>query len=178
MLAQLDDDPRLRPLRAPAEELATGEVGVWDAILLKESLHHVAKSARRAVLHGLARQLAPGGRLVVVMLPPQLDHPLFTAALDRLTRATFTPTTAAHHLADAGLDVTVRHEAFPVTLPTTRWLDMVRARYMSLLNHFTDDELAHGLTEIRQHHRSDTLAFNDRYAFVVARLGGAPPPRR
>lgn len=87
MLAQLADDPRLRPLRASAEKLANGEAGVWDAILLKESLHHVAKSARRAVLHGLANRLGPGGRIVLVMMPTKLERPLPASAHGRLQRA-------------------------------------------------------------------------------------------
>lgn len=55
MLAQVPHDARLIPVAASAEDLATGRVGLphsdYDALLLKEVLHHVED--RAAVVAGL-----------------------------------------------------------------------------------------------------------------------------
>ncbi|MFD7505355.1 class I SAM-dependent methyltransferase [Streptomyces sp. NPDC059850] len=73
MLDQLPSSPALSPLRASAEEIADQTVPLpyerLDAMWLKESVHHVTDPA--TTLRGLARLLAPGGRLLVAMLPPR-----------------------------------------------------------------------------------------------------------
>jgi ubiquinone/menaquinone biosynthesis C-methylase UbiE len=70
---------------ASIEDLVSGAHALpddlYDAILLKEALHHV--SDRDLALEWLAGTLAPGGRLLVVMLPPNLSYPLFGGALRR-----------------------------------------------------------------------------------------------
>jgi ubiquinone/menaquinone biosynthesis C-methylase UbiE len=96
MLDQLPDDPRLHPVCASAEAVAAGEVDLpydrLDAIVIKETIHHFANIPK--TLLGLAERLAPGGRLLVVTLPPRLEYPLFTAALDRFAEHQPEPTTS------------------------------------------------------------------------------------
>ena len=49
---------------------------------------------------------------------------------------------------------------------------MVRARYMSLLSGFTDDELRQGIEEMDENVPADGIQrFNDRFIFVVGRRG-------
>ncbi|WP_254886092.1 methyltransferase domain-containing protein [Streptomyces sp. NA02950] len=52
-----------------------------DAVLIKEAVHHFTDLEK--TLNGLAGLLAPGGRLLIVTLPPKIDYPLFPAAIDR-----------------------------------------------------------------------------------------------
>lgn len=88
MLEQLPTGDGYVPVRASIEELVSGQVALpydrFDAVLLKESLHHAGD--RGAALEWLAELLAPGGRLLIVMLPPTIDYPLFDAALQRYER--------------------------------------------------------------------------------------------
>lgn len=173
MLDRIPDSRRLVPVYATAESVARGEAPLpyreFDAVVVKEALHHVSRDVRESTVRGLARLLAPDGRLVVVMMPTHCcGHPLFTAALRKLERARFTPHTVADMLAVCGLDVRIHHEAFPVTMPTGRYLDMVAARYMTLLEHFTDGELDAGIAEIRRTNPGGTVTFPDRYTVLVA----------
>ena len=106
MLDRLPEDPRLIPVRASAEAVAAGEVELphrrLDAIVIKETVHHFADVA--ATLAGLAGQLDSGGRLLVVSLPPRLEYPLFTAALDRFAEHQPEPEDIASAMRAAGLD--------------------------------------------------------------------------
>ncbi|MGO9221295.1 MAG: class I SAM-dependent methyltransferase [Streptosporangiaceae bacterium] len=74
MLRQLPRDERFLPVCASIEDLASGTAAMphepFDVVLAKEVLHHVPRAERADVLRGLAGLLAPGGRLLVVMLPP------------------------------------------------------------------------------------------------------------
>ena len=73
MLAQVPEVPRLVRARVGrASDRRSGRVTKrrYDAVLVKEAIHHVAE--RSAVLRGLAALLTSGGRLLVVMLPKSI----------------------------------------------------------------------------------------------------------
>ncbi|OLF06924.1 class I SAM-dependent methyltransferase [Actinophytocola xanthii] len=168
MLEHLPADPRLVPSIGTVEQLAIGHLLVgelFDAVLLKEVIHHVNDPP--ATIHALARRLASGGRLLVAMLPPTIDYPLFPAALARYNRGKLTPDHVAGWMADAGLHVTTSAEQHQVDMPTEQYLDMVNDRYLSLLARFTDTEIAAGIRYIQRQHPGDSITFTDRFAFVL-----------
>ncbi len=167
MIRRHTPHPRLTSLLASAEQFAAGQVlprARYDAIVAKEVLHHLGD--REGCVRDLAARLRPGGRLLIVLLPPVLTHPLFRAALERYRRHQLTAEHVAAWMRAAGLTVQISTEEIIVELPIDRWADMVRSRYMSLLSRFTDSQLNAGIAEIRRQH-GPTVRFADRYAFVV-----------
>ncbi len=141
---------------------------------MKEAIHHVKPSDRRWVVDGLGRLLAPGGRLLVVMLPTRIEYPLFRAALEAFERLQPDPADIASYLREAGLSADVRYHDFTLSVPKERYLAMVRERYMSLLSLFDDDEIEAGVREIDAVHPGPLLTFPDRFAFVLGiRAGGS-----
>ena len=169
MLAHVPAGEWLVTVAAPAEDVAAGRVELpyerLDAMVLKESLHHVPDQA--AVVTGLARLLRAGGRMLVVMLPERIAYPLFAGALELFERQQPDPDGVAGEMQAAGLGVELTYESFPLTFPTERYLDMVRNRYMSLLSAFDDEQLEAGVAEIRAAHPGEEIAFADRFAFVL-----------
>jgi SAM-dependent methyltransferase len=171
MLAQLPDVPGLRPVLARAEDLASGAVavpdgGTLDAILLKESIHHMPDRAE--TLRGLASRLSPHGRILVVMLPRTIGHPLFGAAHDRFEALQPEPSAIAELLAEAGLRSAVNHRTFHAAVDRDRYVSMLEARYMSVLDEFSDDELAEGVRQFRRAYRDPgVIRFDDHFAFVT-----------
>jgi ubiquinone/menaquinone biosynthesis C-methylase UbiE len=169
MLAQVPAGERLVTVAAPAEDVAAGRIELpyerLDAMVLKESLHHVQD--RAAVIAGLARLLRSGGRMLVVMLPEQIAYPLFADALELFERQQPDPVGVAGEMRAAGLDAELTYENFPLTFPTERYLQMVRNRYMSLLSAFDDEQMEAGVAEIRAAHPEEEIAFADRFAFVL-----------
>jgi ubiquinone/menaquinone biosynthesis C-methylase UbiE len=169
MLAQVPAGERLVTVAAAAEDVAAGRVEVpyerLDAMVLKESLHHVQD--RAAAIAGLARLLRSGGRMLVVMLPERIGYPLFAGALELFERQQPDPVGVADEMRAAGLGVELTYESFPLTFPTERYLDMVRNRYMSLLSAFDDEQLEAGVAEIRTAHPEEEIAFSERFAFVL-----------
>jgi SAM-dependent methyltransferase len=170
MLNQLPGDSELVPVRASAQDIAERRVALparrLDAIVIKEAIHHVPAGGRRAVLNGLADLLAPGGRIVIAMLPVQISYPLFSTALQRFESNQPDPADIAAVLSDAGLETELSYDIYTLTLEKDRYLSMVRDRYMSLLASFTDAELERGITEIRERFPGDRLEFADRFAFI------------
>jgi SAM-dependent methyltransferase len=146
MLERLPSDERLISLVAGAEDLAEGRVRLphdgYDAILMKEVIHHVADPPQ--VLSGLLRLLRPGGRILVVMLPSEIDYPLFGAALDLFRERQPAPESIAAAMDRAGLRTELTYDEFPLVFSLNRYTQMVRNRYMSLLASFDDAELDDG----------------------------------
>jgi ubiquinone/menaquinone biosynthesis C-methylase UbiE len=169
MLEQLPKAEALIPIQASAESIASGDVALpydrLDVILMKEAIHHVHD--RSAVLDGLARILAPGGRLLVVMLPTRIEYPLFKAALDLFEQVQPDPEQVAMTMQAKGLHVGIEYESFALSFDKARYISMVQSRYMSLLSSFDDAQLAQGIAEIASHYRGDRLDFVDRQAFIL-----------
>jgi ubiquinone/menaquinone biosynthesis C-methylase UbiE len=173
MLDQLPDDPRLIQVCASAEAVAAGEVDLphdrLDAIVIKETVHHFSDIPK--TLAGLAQLLDPGGRLLVVTLPPRLRYPLFTAALDRFAEYQPEPADIASAMRDAGLTVDLDYDEFTVRVDAGHYAQLVARRWMSVLSTFDDEELAAGLAEMRTRNPAGELEFPDRFAFVLGHRG-------
>lgn len=174
MLDQLPKARGLRPIQASAQQLVArapvGDLiapGELDVIVLKESVHHIPAAERAATLAGLAELLAPGGRILVVMLPTRIEYPLFSTALRRFEELQPDPADIEGYLRAAGLSTRLTYDGFGLELPKDRYLSMVRERYMSLLSMFDDDELEAGIAEIDREHPEPVLRFADRFAFVL-----------
>lgn len=178
MLSQLGTPPPadLTPIVASAEDIADGRTRLpyeqLDAMWLKESVHHVADPAH--TLRGLADRLAPGGRLLVVMLPATIQYPLFKAALARFEELQPDPALIEGHLRAAGLEASLSYVEHELRIDRDKYLGMVRARYMSLLSTFSDSEIEKGIEEMRVAHPEPVLVFLDRFAFVLGRRHGEP----
>ncbi|MFF3919491.1 class I SAM-dependent methyltransferase [Streptomyces sp. NPDC001852] len=176
MLGQLGSPPPadLTPIVASAEDIAEGRIRLpyerLDAMWLKESVHHVADPAH--TLRGLVGRLAPGGRLLVVMLPATIQYPLFRAALARFEELQPDPAVIEGHLRAAGLEASLSYVEHELRIERDKYLGMVRARYMSLLATFSDSEIEKGIEEMRIAHPEPVLVFPDRFAFVLGRRRG------
>jgi ubiquinone/menaquinone biosynthesis C-methylase UbiE len=169
MLAQVPVGERLIAVTASAQDIAAGRVVLphdgYDAMLLKEMLHHV--DDRSAVITGLSRLLRPGGRMLVVMLPKRISYPLFAAALKLFTAQQPDSAEVAAEMRSAGMDVELTYGSLPLIFPTERYLQMVRNRYMSLLSHFDDAQLEAGVAEIQRANPAGKIAFTDTFAFIL-----------
>jgi SAM-dependent methyltransferase len=166
--------PDLTPVVASAEDIAEGRAHLpyeqLDAMWLKESVHHVADPAH--TLRGLADQLAPGGRMLVVMLPATIQYPLFEAALARFEELQPDPAAIKGHLRAAGLEASLTHVEHELRIDRDKYLGMVRARYMSLLSTFSNSEIEKGIEEMRVSHPEPLLVFPDRFAFILGQQRG------
>jgi ubiquinone/menaquinone biosynthesis C-methylase UbiE len=169
MLEQLPNVEALFPIQASMESVVSGDIALpydrFDVVLVKEAIHHVQN--RSAILDGLARLLAPGGRLLVVMLPTRIEYPLFQAALDLFEQLQPDPDQVAMAMRANGLQVDIEYESFALSFDKARYFSMVESRYMSLLSSFDDVQLAQGIAEIDSRYRGDRLSFVDRQAFIL-----------
>lgn len=172
MLDRIPEDPMIIRVCASMEELAEGLMELphrqFDVLVLKEVVHHAVDPS--AVLAGLAGILRPGGRILVITLPPRLDYPLFSAALDRFAQMQPDPHRLGNALTAKGLRTDVSSAEFKQVYSAARYTDRIRNRCMSVLSTFSDDEIEQGIKEIRAAYPHDPLEFVDRFMFVRGEL--------
>ena len=160
------------PPDAPVTRVALGAMafsaqpGTYDKILMKEAVHHEAD--RAALFANLFARLAPGGRLLLVHVPPRLDYPLFDKALRRAEQWHADPGELATQLTQAGFAVDRDAVEIDHVMPRQRYFQMVESRYMSVLSSFSAEEMAEGLREMeRKYSAVETLAFTDHFDYLT-----------
>jgi hypothetical protein len=66
----------------------------------------------------------------------------------------------------AGLRASVSYRTFHTAIERERYVHMLESRYMSVLNEFSESELAAGIAQFRRAYRDPVLRFDDHFAFV------------
>jgi ubiquinone/menaquinone biosynthesis C-methylase UbiE len=143
-----------------------GEPRSYDKVLIKETIHHIPE--RDQLMRRLHDRITPGGALLLVHVPPELDYPLFDAALERARNWHADPDQLEEQMADAGFSVERDSVDWKHRLPKERYRQMVESQYMSVLSSFDDDELAAGLAEMDDKHAGvEVLEFVDHFDYIA-----------
>lgn len=171
MLAHIPEEAAITPVADDALSFSE-RPGSYDKILMKEAVHHVDE--RERLFANLYERLTPGGILLLVHVPPWVEYPLFSAALERCLTWHADPDELVPQLSDAGFSVERDTLAYEHALPKELYFDMVRGQYMSVLTSFSDEEMAAGLAEMEATHADrDVLVFTDRFDYLTATKPGS-----
>jgi trans-aconitate methyltransferase len=138
----------------------------YDKVLIKETVHHV--DDRLTLFRNLYERLAPGGALLLVHVPPELDYPLFDAAKERARRWHADPDELERLLEAAGFETARDAVDWGHSMPKQRYFEMVASQYMSVLSSFSEEEIDDGLLEMNETYAGvDVLEFNDHFDYLV-----------
>lgn len=166
MLAAIPDDANITPLALDALAFSRQD-HAFEKVLVKETIHHV--DDRPQFFANIHARLPAGGRLLLVHVPPDVQYPLFRAALERCLGWHADPDALEGQLADAGFSVTRDAVDYHLTLPTSTYFKMVESCYMSVLSSFEEDELREGLAEMDERYgHLDVLRFVDHFDYLCA----------
>ncbi|MFP4073829.1 MAG: class I SAM-dependent methyltransferase [Actinomycetota bacterium] len=166
MLAAIPDEANIEPIATTALEFSR-EGRAYDKVLIKEGIHHVRE--REEFFANVYATLPDDGRMLLVHVPPDVDYPLFEAALERCLEWHADPDVLEEQLADTGFSVErdaidIQHE-----IPTAHYLRMVENCYMSVLTSFEEEELEAGFEEMRARYgHLDMLRFVDHFDYLTA----------
>ncbi len=171
MLEHIPVDAPIRPVAMGGLAFSRREA-TYDKILIKEAVHHISPVGE--LFENLHERLRPGGILLLVHVPPDVDYPLFDAALERCLEWHADPDELERLLRGTGFTVARDRLTYHHTLPVDEYHAMVADRYMSVLSSFDEDELQAGLREMEARHADlDVLEFPDRFDYLTARRPAA-----
>jgi len=175
----VDSSQEMLNLAAPREGVATllddavsfsQRAERYDRALLKEVVHHVPKSDIPKMYKGFFSQLRPGGVVLTVTRPQEVDYPLFAAAHDVWKHNQPPHTVVIDAMSAVGFEVVVEEHTYVASLPKERWFAMVRSRFWSTFSFFSDEELEQGVAELEEKYTcASEVTFNDRLFFLVGR---------
>jgi ubiquinone/menaquinone biosynthesis C-methylase UbiE len=131
----------------------------YDKLYMKEFIHHIGKDDRKTMFNGIWHQLKKDGSVLILMEPGRLNYPLFAEALDRFENKQPSRLEIIKELELAGFTTSFNVISYPINISKAKYIDMVRKRYMSILESFTDDELATGIKSINESHKNDDLEY-------------------
>lgn len=166
MLAQIPPQSQIVPVAEDALTFSRRE-GVYNKVLVKETIHHVDDIPE--FIANIYGHLPPGGILLLVHVPPNVQYPLFKAALARCLNWHADPDVLEKQLQAAGFEVQRDALDYPHSLPKQHYFNMVRNSYMSVLTSFSSEELSEGLEEMEaEYHDRDVLEFIDHFDYLTA----------
>jgi trans-aconitate methyltransferase len=170
MLREIPEDVTIEPICEDAVVFSEQDRR-YDKVLIKETIHHIEDRAR--LFANLYERIEPGGVLLLVHVPHQIEYPLFDAAIERCLGWHADPVELMSQLSEAGFDVGRDQLEYRHEIPKEHYFEMVRNCYMSVLTSFADDELAAGLAEMEARHADrDVLSYIDRFDYLTARKDG------
>jgi ubiquinone/menaquinone biosynthesis C-methylase UbiE len=140
--------PKLRSINADAAGMCSHGVKA-DCILVKEAIHHF-EGCLPNTLRGLKECLLPGGRILVVTRPHVPEYPFFSGALDAWKAGQSPVEVYTDAFREAGFStVDVFEERLPLRVEANQWFDMIRSKWWSCFAQFSDDELDHGINDLK-----------------------------
>ncbi|QPJ61014.1 MAG: methyltransferase domain-containing protein [Candidatus Nitronauta litoralis] len=166
MLGQADSHPQIECKQH--DGLAFSELkGDYDKVLMKEAVHHVQDKSR--LFGNLFERLLPGGKLLLVHVPPELDYPIFEKALERARNWHADPEDLRRSLFETGFQVEHEFIKYPHSISKEKYISMVRTGYMTVLSSFKDEEIEEGIREMETNLAGkSTLEFEDHFDFILA----------
>jgi ubiquinone/menaquinone biosynthesis C-methylase UbiE len=166
MLARIPSESQIVPIVEDALAFSR-RAGTYNKVLVKETIHHVSDIPE--FFANVFRNLPERGILLLVHVPPEVQYPLFEAALARCLNWHADPNVLVDQLVGAGFDVGRDAFGYQHALPKEHYFNMVRNSYMSALTSFSDEELQTGLEEMERTYRDRSmLEFVDHFDYLTA----------
>jgi SAM-dependent methyltransferase len=151
-------DARIQQICQEAVAFSQEQIS-YNKVYMKEFIHHIPRENRIRLFKGLFNQLKNNGSLLILVEPGLLNYPLFDEALWRFESQQPSHLQLINELNLAGFSTSFSVRSYPINLPKSKYIDMVRNRYMSVLEHFTDAELEKGIKSICETQKGDELEF-------------------
>lgn len=166
MLAKIPENAPIKRIVMDGLEFSK-QSGNYDKILIKEAVHHIAE--RDELFANLYQRLAPGGILLLVHVPPNVQYPLFQTALECCLNWHADPNKLTEQLKLAGFSVERDSVDYSHVIPKGQYFKMVEGCYMSALTSLSEQELREGLIEMEQKYRdTEALEFMDHFDYLTA----------
>ena len=158
LMLNKNNDERITQICQDAVEFSQEKIS-YDKVYMKEFIHHIPREKRISLFKGLYNQLNNNGSILILIEPGQLNYPLFDEALWRFESQQPSHLQIINELNLAGFTTTFNVRSYPISLPKTKYIEMVRNRYMSVLECFSDDELEKGVKSISESQRSAEVEY-------------------
>jgi cyclopropane fatty-acyl-phospholipid synthase-like methyltransferase len=141
----------------------------FDLILIKQTIHLLKKKQATKLLSICKDKLNPKGKIIILSLDPKKNEiPTFTLMKKKLLISLNKDEKLFNLILKNRVKMKVKKFVFNVQISKTKYIQMIKSRYISTLLNFTNQQLNNGLNEIKKDY-GKVLKFKDRLICYILR---------
>lgn len=140
----------------------------FDLILIKQTIHLLKKKQAIKLLSICKNKLSPNGKIVILSLDPKKNEiPTFQLMNKKLNISLKKDEKLFNLILKNQNKIIIKKFVFHVQILKTKYLQMIKNRYMSTLLNFSNSQINNGINEIKKDY-GNVLKFKDRLiCFVI-----------
>jgi len=140
----------------------------FDLILIKQTIHLLKKKQVLKLLSICINKLNPNGKIIILSLDPKKNEiPTFLLMKKKLKISLTKDEKLFKFILKNKFKIIIKKFIYDVRIVKTKYLQMIRNRYISTLLNLTDEQIKKGLFEIRNKY-GNILNFKDRLiCFII-----------
>jgi ubiquinone/menaquinone biosynthesis C-methylase UbiE len=134
----------------------------FDLILIKQTIHLLKKKQAIKLLSICKSILNPNGKIIILSLDPSKNEiPTFQLMKKKLEKSLKKDEKLFNLIFKNQNKIIIKNFVFNVQISKTKYIQMIKSRYISTLLNFTNKQLNNGLIEIKKDYEK-VLKFKDR----------------
>ena len=140
----------------------------FDLILIKQTIHLLKKKQAIKLLSICKNKLSPNGKIVILSLDPKKNEiPTFQLMNKKLNISLKKDEKLFNLILKNQNKIIIKKFVFHVQILKTKYLQMIKNRYMSTLLNFSNSQINNGINEIQKNYKT-VLKFKDSLiCFVI-----------
>ena len=140
----------------------------FDLILIKQTIHLLKKNQAIKLLSICKNKLNPNGKIIILSLDPKKNEiPTFQLMNKKLRISLKKDEKLFNLILKNQNKIIIKKFVFHVQISKTKYLQMIKNRYMSTLLNFSNSQINNGINEIKKDY-GNVLKFKDRLiCFVI-----------
>ena len=139
----------------------------FDLILIKQTIHLLKKKQAIKLLSICKNKLSPNGKIVILSLDPKKNEiPTFQLMNKKLNISLKKDEKLFNLILKNQNKIVIKKFVFHVQILKTKYLQMIKNRYMSTLLNFSNSQINNGINEIKKDY-GNVLKFKDRLIVFV-----------
>jgi cyclopropane fatty-acyl-phospholipid synthase-like methyltransferase len=141
----------------------------FDLILIKQTIHLLKKKQAIKLLSICKSILNPNGKIIILSLDPSKNEiPTFQLMKKKLKNSLKKDEKLFNLIFKNQNKIVIKKFVFNVQISKTKYIQMIKSRYISTLLNFTNQQLNNGLNEIKEDY-GKVLKFKDRLICYILR---------
>ena len=141
----------------------------FDLILIKQTIHLLKKKQAIKLLSICKSILNPNGKIIILSLDPSKNEiPTFQLMKKKLKNSLKKDEKLFNLIFKNQNKIIIKKVVFNVQISKTKYIQMIKSRYISTLLNFTNQQLNNGLNEIKKDY-GKVLKFKDRLICYILR---------
>eukprot|EP01080_Neovahlkampfia_damariscottae_P010349 gene10349-2763_t len=137
-----------------------------NKIFIKFAIHHFEH--RNVFFSKLFQYFKDGSKGLIITRPKHPSYPFFKEAANKWYKDQIKIEDYTQSLLDSGFrNVNEEVISYPTTLKTSLWFDILRCRFSSNLNDFSDSEIEQGIKELEKTMTNDNFELIEKVVFIT-----------